>query len=118
MFNDEAKRTIVNYLIPCVMMFVVQTAKLFSIFLVSNYNYIGDRSFVTIFIHKLVNYPLFFNKNYGANPTRMAIKFLHADFVRIIKHLCLRITLKEQRFEDLKNLIRLIDIVYEQYLNK
>lgn len=118
MFNDEAKRTIVNYYIPCTMMFVVFVAKLFEIFLVSNYNYLGDRSFVSIFIHKLLNYPLFFDKGYGAHPTRMAIKFLHCDFVRIIKHLRLEIELDEQRFEDIDDLIRLIDIIYEQYLNK
>lgn len=98
------------------MSFMVLTAKLMDVFLMSNYIYKGDHSFVSVFILKLSNYPLFFNKSIGTSSTKMALKFLQADFVRIIKQLGLSIKLKEQRFNDCSDLVRLIDIIYEQYL--
>ncbi len=119
MLEDKtgAKQKIVNFFLPCIMMFVALVSKLFGLFLVCNYSYLGDRSSVNVLINnELKSFPLFFNKKYGTKPTLMGIKFLFGDLVKLIKHLGLRVGIGEQMFSDFNDLVQLIDIIYEQYL--
>ena len=115
----EQKKTqkIINFFITRVMMFVVFSAKFVELFLVPNYHFLGDKSYLTIFFNKLNNYPLFFDKNYGLNSPKMALKYLHSDFVKILKHLEVNVDVHYCIFENFSDLTNLIDIFYEEYLN-
>ena len=115
--KDEAAFKIANYCIPCIMMFVVFVSKVTDLFLVPNYHFMGERSFVTVYLSKLASYPLFFDRSYGLNPTKMAIKYLHSDFIKLLKHLRVPLGTDLLLFKDLESLKQLIDIVYTKVLS-
>lgn len=114
--KEEAALKIANYCIPCIMMFVVFVAKLSDLFLVPDYHFMGERSFVTAYITKMISYPLFFDKSYGVNPTKMALKYLHSDFIKVLKHLKVSVEMRLLFFNDLESLKELIDVVYARIL--
>ena len=116
--EDKKNQKIINFFITRVMMFVVFSAKFIELFLVPNYHFLGDKSYLTVFFHKLNNYPLFFDKNYGLNSPKMALKYLHSDFVKILKHLEVEIEVSCCLFDNFSDLTNLIDIFYEKYLIK
>jgi len=117
-FSYIENEKIVNEYVPKIMMFVVFTAKLLEIFLVPNFNFVSSKCYITVFFKKLNHYPLFFNKKYGINSPTMALKYLHSDFVKILKHLGVHIIDEICMLDNLEDISALVDLVHDEYLQK
>lgn len=93
------------------------SAKILNLFLVPNYNFQSNRAYLSIFNTKLKNYPLFFSKQYGVNSNKMAMKFLHSDFVKVMKSLKINVPEELSLFTNFSDLQRLLEILNKTYLN-
>lgn len=98
-------------------MFIVITAKLLDLFLVPNYSFSGNRASLSVFYKKLKSFPLFFNKSYGINSNKMALKYLHSDFVKVLKSLKIEVPEEVSIFETPTDLGKLIEIIHLTYLS-
>ena len=97
-------------------MFATLAAKLLGIHLAASYYYQGNRSVVMVHGPKLQKYPLFLNKHFGLNLTKMGLLFLHADLLRVAKALCARSGGVSGTFKDFVDLIALVRTLGQRYL--
>ena len=115
--KDEPKIKISNYFIECVLIFVAHIAKVLDVFLLPNYKLRPMRSYLTIFVKKLNKYPLFFDTNYGVPASRIALRFLFYDLVKIVKSLGIEINREKQTFNGFENLSFVIKLVFQRFFN-
>ena len=112
---DASTKRSVNFFFANTILLLITSAKLIDCFLAGSYQYIANKSTISILQDKVLKYPLFVAKNLNLNITRMALMFMHADLVRLLKGLNIPLAHKLTHFKDLEDIFKLVFLIYENY---
>lgn len=110
--RDQAQVSIANYYLVCLMMFVALTAKALDLFLLPTYRFKPCMSFLTVFIKKLNVYPLCFERSYGVSGSKIALKYLFFDMVKLLKQLGIVVEGDKVVFNGFSNVCYLINLIF------
>lgn len=115
--SDDLYVNISNQCLPSIMMFVVTVAKIMDLYLEPSYELLGGKTAVKVFNAKLSIYPLFFDRNYNSSSTIMGMKYLQADFLKVLKHWSNNTSVKGLGSGNLRGFKELIEVVYFKILS-
>jgi hypothetical protein len=98
-------------------MFVTLASKAIENFLVANYIFTKGKCYLSLYLNRIVNYPIFVNKTFGEIFIQRGVQILHSDMVRVLKFLNVSIPTNSMMFKDVQNLVELCHLMMGKYLN-